>query len=289
MDGLGRDVRTPREQSGHRLRQGLDGIAGGGRQQPRPADPQDTEVRRVQGPEDPQQGHHPGEGRERRHPDLRQAQRCALPREGGVRPLRARDLHEGRQDVPERGRRDRHHRRPQLPRDLHPPPRLPGAGAGHWLGDRQGPAAGRGRLRRDGEGPDIGEDQGRHGLPEAEPVEVHALPIRVERDGGEQAGPELERAEPDRLHALADGDQRHLGHRRGEVAQHPWHTGEGGRGVAGVERPEHGLQRLPRGPEPVSKAIQLEQQALAQGRDHPRERGGGGLKSIMFSPWVKEV
>ena len=38
------------------------------------------------------------------------------------------------------------------PRDLHPPPRLPGAGAGHRLGDRQEPAAGRGRLRRDGGG-----------------------------------------------------------------------------------------------------------------------------------------
>ena len=60
--------------------------------------------------------------------------------------------------------------------DLHPPPRLPGAGAGHRLGDREGPAAGRGRLRRDGEGPDIGRTRGRHGLPEAEPVEVHALP-----------------------------------------------------------------------------------------------------------------
>ena len=34
-------------------------------------------------------------------------------------------------------------------------------------------------------------------------------------------------------------------------------TGEGGWRVAGVERPEHRLQRLSRGPEPVPKAIQL--------------------------------
>ena len=104
--------------------------------------------------------------------------------------------------------------------------------------------------------------------------EIESNTCYCERDGGEQAGPELERAEPDRLHALADGGQRHLRHRRGEVPQHPWHTGEGGWRVAGVERPEHRLQRLPRGPEPVPKAIQLEKQALAPGRDHPRERRG---------------